>query len=205
MSRALRTLGWLFQSFGPLATFYVILEVWGLLPAIVTGLVLGAVLVAYEIWREKRASTLTLFTAASVAIFGVLDLKYQSGFFVKLEPALGNAATGAFFLGTTLLGRSLLVELVEQQRGGPAPEAVRRYLRHVTLAWGLFFFARAAGYVWMAYHLTLERALVIRGVLGPISLGLRCGGEVAWRFLRFGKRAFARPPAAPNSEGRAPG
>ena len=52
MRRTLQTAGWLFRSFGPLVSFYVILKVWGLVPAIVSGLAIGALLVAYEIWRE---------------------------------------------------------------------------------------------------------------------------------------------------------
>ena len=94
-----------------------------------------------------------------------------------------------------VLGRPLLLEIIEKQRGTTLPPAARSYLRGWTIAWGLFFFVRTAGYVWMAYNLTLERALVIRGVLGPVSLGVMFVGEMAIRFLRFGRQAFIRGPA----------
>lgn len=195
VKRALKTLGWVLQSFGPLVSFYVILKIWGLLPAIVTGLVIGAALVAFEIWRERKVSTLTLFTALSVAVFGALDLKFQTGFFIKLEPALGNVVTGLFFLGTVVAGQPLICEIAEKQ-GEALTARARAYLRKLTIVWGLFFFVRAAGYVWMAYHLTLERALVIRGILGPVSFGALFALELGYRSLRHGKAGIdARSPA----------
>src|SRR6185369_10427681 len=88
-----------------------------LLAAIISSIVIGAALVIVQIARDRRISPFTAFVAASVVVFGALDLKYQTGFFVKLEPALGNAFAGLFFLGTVLVGRPLLVELVEKQLG----------------------------------------------------------------------------------------
>ena len=125
-----------------------------------------------------------------VVVFGVLDLKYQTGFFVKLEPALGNAFTGLFFLGTVVVGRPLLSELVEKQRGKPMPDSGRAYLRTFTIVWGFFFFARAAAYVWMAYRLTVDQALAIRSVAGPLSILALVGLEMGIRYLRWGKKAF---------------
>ena len=188
--RGLKFVGWVLESFGPLIAFYALLKTVGLLAAIISGLVTGVLLVAREIWRDRRVSALTAFTALSVVIFGFLELRYRTGFFVKLEPALGNAVTGLFFLGTVALGRPLIVEIAEKQRGSRMPDSARAYMRTLTVVWGLFFFARTAAYVWMAYHVSLERALVIRGVLGPVSFGLLFAAEIGYRFLRFGKKAL---------------
>jgi hypothetical protein len=49
----------------------------------------------------------------------------------------------------------------------------------------------------MAYNLTLERALVVRGVAGPVSLGVMFVGEMGYRYLRYGKQAFEDPSEAP--------
>lgn len=127
-----------------------------------------------------------------MAIFGALDLKYPSGFFVKIEPALGNALTGVFFVGSVVVGRPVVRELAERQLGRPIGARADGYLCGVTLAWGLFFFARTALYVWMAYRLTLDQALALRALLGPISFGAMILGEMGVRYLRFGRKALGR-------------
>ncbi len=189
-SRGVALARWLFESFGPLVIFVALEHTVGLLAAIVSSVVTGVVLVALQIAREKRISPFTAFVAISVAVFGVLDLKYRTGFFVKLEPALGNTVTGLFFLGTVALGRPVIAELAQKQRQEPLTANALRYLRTLTIAWGVFFFVRAGGYVWMAYHLTLDRALAVRGVIGPVSFGAMIFGEMGIRWVRFGRRGF---------------
>jgi intracellular septation protein A len=190
-SRAIRALvSFVFESFGPLIVFVVLEHAVSLFAAIVSSILTGVILVGVQIARDKKISPFTAFVATSVAIFGVLDMKYQTGFFVKLEPALGNTMTGLFFLATVALGRPVIVELAQKQRKEPFTERGLAYLRALTIVWGLFFFARAAVYVWMAYRLTLDQDLAIRSVGGPLSLGVLIFGEMGVRYLRWGKRAF---------------
>jgi len=179
------------ESFGPLVVFVALEHGVSLLAAIVSSIVTGALLVALQIKRDGKVSPFTAYVAASVAVFGALDLRYRTGFFVKIEPALGNVLTGLFFLGTVALGRALLVELVEKQRGEPLTEKGRAYVRGLTIAWGLFFFVRASAYVWMAYHLTIDQALAVRSVASPASFGVMIVGEMGFRYARWGKAAFA--------------
>lgn len=178
------------ESFGPLIAFVVLEHTVSLFAAIVSSIVTGVILVALQIVRDRKISPFTAYVAASVAVFGVLDLKYRSGFFVKLEPALGNTFTGLFFLATVVLGRPLIVELAQKQRKEPFTEKAIAYLRGLTIAWGVFFFVRAAVYVWMAYRLTIDQALAIRSVAGPLSFGVMIFGEMGVRYLRWGKEAF---------------
>ena len=191
---------WVVESFGPLIAFVVLEHTVSLLAAIISSIVTGALLVGLQIARERKISPFTAFVAASVAVFGVLDLKYRTGFFVKLEPALGNTVTAMFFLGTVAVGRPVIIELAEKQRGHAVSEKAHAYLRMLTIAWGVFFLARAAGYVWMAYHLTLDQALAIRGVLSPVSFGAMIFGEMGVRYLRYGKKGFRSEEDAPASE-----
>lgn len=181
----------LLESFGPLIVFVACEHAISLLAAIVSSIVTGTILVVLQIARDRKVSPFTAYVAASVAVFGALDLKYRTGFFVKIEPALGNVLTGLFFVGTVALGRPLLVELVEKQRGKPLADRGKLYIRALTVAWGLFFFVRASAYVWMAYHLTIDQALAIRSIAGPASFGVMIVGEMGVRWLRFGKAAFA--------------
>ena len=193
--RALGTLSWFSQSFGPLVVFYACEHLFGLLAAIISGIVTGAALVAWQVAKERKVSPFTAFIATSVVAFGILDLRYQTGFFVKLEPALGNAVTGAFFIGSVLWGAPIIVELAERSLGRKLDKA-RRYLATWTVLWGLFFFLRATAYVWMAYNVTVDRALAIRGVLGPLSFGVMIVGEMLVRRLIYGEKALRQPEPA---------
>ena len=190
-SRARGAVRFVLESFGPLIAFVVLEHAVSLLAAIISGIVTGVVLVGLQIAREKKISPFTAYVAASVAAFGVLDLKYRTGFFVKLEPALGNVLTGLFFLGTVAVGRPVIAELAQKQREEPFTEKGLAYLRALTLVWGAFFFARAAAYVWMAYHLTIDQALAVRSIASPVSFGVMIFGEMGVRWLRWGKKAFA--------------
>jgi intracellular septation protein A len=180
---------WALESFGPLLAFLAFEHLLGLLAAIISSIVIGALLVVRQIARDKKVSPFTAFIALSVVVFGVLDLRYQTGFFVKLEPALGNAVTALFFLGTVVIGKPVIVEFARRQR----PELSERglvYLRKLTVAWGVFFILRTGVYVWMAYHLSLDAALAIRGIAGPVSFGVMIFGEMGFRYLIYGKKAF---------------
>jgi intracellular septation protein A len=179
------------ESFGPLIVFIVLEHAVSLFAAIVSSIITGVILVIVQIARDKKISPFTAYIAASVAVFGVLDMKYQTGFFVKIEPAIGNALTGLFFLSSVVFGKPIIVELAQrQQRDDPFKPHVLAYLRALTIAWGLFFFVRSATYVWMAYRLTIDQALAIRSVASPASFGAMIVGEWGFRYLRWGKKAF---------------
>ena len=186
---------WIFKNFGPLIVFIAFEHLVGLFAAIISGVVTGAILVAWEIIRERTISPFTAFIAASVVGFGILDLHYQTGFFVKIEPALGNVLTGCFFLGTVVIGKPIVIEFAEKAMGRKLPETAHPYLRTWTIVWGAFFFVRAAVYVWMAYRLSIDQALAVRGIVGPISFGGMFLVEMATRRLFFPKRN-----AEPNPE-----
>lgn len=185
-----RTLLWIFESFGSLLVFYFVEHAYGLVPAIITGVALSVAIVTFQIVREKKPSRMTIFSAVMVVLFGGLDLYFRSGFFIKLEPAIGNFISGSFFLATVLTGKPLITELAMQTRG-ELPERVQRYLRGLTLVWVAFFYLRAAVFMWLAYNATLDQALAVRGVLGPVSFGAMFVGEWIFRYLRFGRQAFA--------------
>jgi intracellular septation protein A len=179
-----RVARFLLESFGPLLVFLLVEHSVGLGWAIVANVVVGVALLAAQLYRERKVSAFTAFVAASVLLFGVLDLYFQSGFFIKIEPALGNATTGLFFLGSVLWGQPVVVEFARRQKPD-LPDAALPYLRGVTLAWAAFFFLRTAVYVWMAYNVSLDGALLVRAILGPLSFGAMFAGEFAVRKLYF--------------------
>jgi intracellular septation protein A len=168
----MKILGGIFEGFGPLIVFYACEHLWGLLAAIISGIAVGGVLVAWQVVKERRVSSLTAFMAASVLIFGGLDLRYQTGFFVKLEPALGNTACGLFLLGSIALDRGVFANLAERYSGRSLAAWQRKMLFRLTLVWGVFFLLRALGFVWMAYHLTVDQAMFWRATLGNAAYGV---------------------------------
>jgi intracellular septation protein A len=194
-SRLVGAARWLLESFGPLIAFLVFEHAFGLVSAIVASIVLSAGLVTTQIVRDRKISVFTGFVAASVIVFGFLDLHYRTGFFIKIEPALGNCATGIFFLATVIMGRPVIIEFAEKALGRKLPDTLRGYFVFWTLIWALFFFLRAGAYVWMAYHLSIDRALVLRSFVGPVSFIVLIGAEMGVRFLRFGRRAFQKGEA----------
>ena len=169
-SRWTKTAGWLFESFGPLLIFVAVEHTWGLLAAIISGIACGVLIVAMQIVRDRKLSPFTAFIAVNVAVFGALDLHYQSGFFVKLEPAFGNLATALFFIGTVVIKKPIVLEFARRQKPD-IPDSAIPFLSKMTIAWGIFFLLRAAGHVWLAYNVSLDQALVLRGLIGPASFG----------------------------------
>jgi intracellular septation protein A len=186
-----RVARFILETFGPLIVFYAFEHLAGLVPAILATTVVALALVILQAVRDKKVSPFTAFIAASVIGFGILDLRYQTGFFIKIEPALGNAATGLFFLGSVLIGRPLLIELAERSIGKNVDKA-RGYLTLWTVLWSVFFFVRAAVYVWMAYEMSIDGALLVRGIVGPASFLGMFGIEMAVRFVLYGKKAFGK-------------
>lgn len=195
-SRIVGAARWLLESFGPLIVFLLFEHAFGLVSAIVASIVVSAGLVAHQIVRDRKISLFTGFVAASVIVFGFLDLHYQTGFFIKIEPALGNCATGIFFVATVIMGRPVIIEFAEKALGRKLPDRLHGYFVFWTLIWALFFFLRAGAYVWMAYHLSIDRALVLRSFIGPLSFVVLLGAEMGVRFLKFGRRGFQKGEAA---------
>jgi intracellular septation protein A len=188
-------LRWAFESFGPIIAFLGVEHAFGLVPAIVAGVVVSIAIVAFQWVREKTPSKLTVITAASVVVFGLLGLVFRSVFFLKFEPVVENLIWAGVFFASAATGAGLIVEMVER-KSGVLPEARRRYLHRLTIAWGVFMLARAAAYAWMAFHLTLDQAIATRAVVGPVSLGGMFALEMGYRYLRYGKKGF-KTPAAP--------
>jgi intracellular septation protein A len=191
MSRIVRFASWTCETFGSMAVFYACLHFFGLVAAIVSGIITGVAFVIRGIVRDRRVSPFTAFIAVNVAVFGFLDLHYRTGFFVKIEPAFGNAATGLFFLGSVLVGRPIITEFAERASGRKLTRAYG-YFRVWTCIWGLFFFLRAAGHVWLAYYVALEKAVILRSVLGPLSFVALFAVEIPIRYLVYGQRGFQK-------------
>lgn len=126
-----------------------------------------------KIFREKT-STFFKFSAAIAVSFGIVDLFLKDSFLFKYEAAVTNFITGLFFASTIFADKPLIQEFYERRKGpqhSVKPELVR-FFRGFTLVWVIYFFVKAAFYVWVAKRYSIEKGMVIRGLVGNISLGL---------------------------------
>ena len=93
-----------------------------------------------------------------------------------------------------------MIEVAERQAGRPLPHA-RRYLTVWTVLWAVFFWLRAAAFVWMAYNLSLNDALLLRMFVGPLAFGMMFVIEPISRRLILGPESVREAAAARSAGG----
>jgi hypothetical protein len=109
-----------------------------------------------------------------------------------------RSALGAF-------GETPMIQEIAERRSPeafPVTAEVRRFFQLFTLAWALYFSAKAAFYAYVAWRLPLVEALALRSLVGGVSLGLMIAVSVIQGSrLFFLCRAFGLlPHAAPREE-----
>ncbi|MFO0745499.1 MAG: septation protein IspZ [Myxococcota bacterium] len=202
----LRFARWLLETFGSIGVFLLFEHTVSLTAAIIATTVFGLLLVGLQIRRDGKASAFTVFVAASVAIFGALDLYFgASGIFIRIEPALGNASTGLFFLWSVLIGKPIIAEFARRSRGGELTPRALAYCGRLTVVWSLFFFVRTAFFLWVGFTVeSIDEAIAMRAAVGLPSFLVMIGGDLLYRRLRYGADAIAgaKPqPELPPSPG----
>jgi intracellular septation protein A len=188
------TIAWILRDFGPLIVFYGANHFFGFVPAIVASMAWSVGDVALIKLRKQQVSAFLKFSIVVTVLFGTIDVYLQGPFLFRYEAALSNVVTGVFF-GLTLRGdKSIIQEFAEKRAattGKPVPinPDTIHYFRLCSWVWTVYFFLKAAFYVWVGHQYDLERALAIRIVVGnatfysllfvsiflakPIILGLR--------------------------------
>ena len=132
--------GWLKPAteYGPLAVFFAVYALEGLMPATAALLAATAVGLALSLVFLRRLPLMPLITAAVVGIFGGLTLWLQDETFIKMKPTIVNAIIAAVLLGGLLVRRLLLKLML-----GSALEMSETGWRKLTLRCALFFAAMA--------------------------------------------------------------
>jgi intracellular septation protein A len=162
------------REFGPLIAFWGVNWYFGIKIAIAASL---AVIVGESLWRWRRGERFTrlyLLVSGLTAVFGAIDLSITTPFLIKYEAAVTNLATAAAFVIGAFGDKPMLQEVAEQRAAEtfPATAEVRRYFQLFTLAWAVYFFAKAAFYAWAVWRLPLTEAIALRSLVGGVSLGL---------------------------------
>lgn len=174
MSRILPLLKGLFHTFGGLVLYWTVLLAFGVKPAIAVTLLFVVGEGGWRLATRRPFPPLWWFANGAALVFGAIDLWARTPFMIRYEGAIINLITaGAFALGA--VGPEPLVLRIARQRKPDIPAdqpEVIRFFRAFTLAWALYFVARAGAFLWIMSTFPLAQALAIRTAVAWMSLGV---------------------------------
>ena len=174
MSRIASIAKFVVFELGPLLLFWILVSTAGLRWAIAGSI---AAIIADALWRRWNNVAFTrlyLLISAMTLAFGAIDLLSVSPFMLKYESVATNLATAAAFVVGALGEKPLIQDVAEQRQGEafqPTPE-IQQFFRLFTLAWAVYFVAKAALYFWFARTMPLLEAMAFRSAIGGASLGV---------------------------------
>jgi uncharacterized membrane protein len=173
VSRLLSVLRGLFHTFGGLLLYWAFLLTFGVKPAIAVTLVFVCGDGAWRLATRRPFPPLWWLANGAALIFGAIDLWARTPFMIRYEGALINLITaGAFAIGA--LGPEPLVLRIARQHKPDIPvdrAEVVRFFRAFTIAWALYFVARAGAFLWIMSAFPLAEALAIRAAVAWTTLG----------------------------------
>jgi intracellular septation protein A len=173
IARIKAVLGFALAEFGPLIGFLLLSQFFGTKVAIAGTLVIVAIDSGWRWWKRVPLTRTYLLFVALTVVFGIIDLLSATPFMLKYEAVISNGVTGGIFVLGAVGPKPLIQSIAEQREGRPmSGEAVRIFFRWFTLAWAAYFFLKAAFYFWAAWTMPMAQAVVIRSVVGSLSLGL---------------------------------
>jgi intracellular septation protein A len=130
----------------PIATFYVLYRIAGPLAGILGGMTLSLFALSVQLRRLRRLDPVVLVPMGVILVQGSAALLLDSVELYLAAPAVENTIWGVALVGSSLGGRPLVTLIAGELGLLPAvyarSDAVRRALRHLTLAWGLAAFLR---------------------------------------------------------------
>jgi intracellular septation protein A len=135
------------DAFGPIASFYVLWKLWGLVPGIVAATAVALVSFSYE-RQQQRPGMVVRISLVFVLIQAGIGLATGSAEIYLAIPVITNACYGLAFIGSSLIHRPLAGIFAEELF--PLPDEVKASHTHrsvfgqISLAWGAYMVARSA-------------------------------------------------------------
>ncbi len=162
------------SEFGPLIAFLLLNWGFGVKVAIAGTVAFVIVDGGRRLWAHLPFTRVYVMTGALTVLFGAVDLLAANPFMLKYEAVITNVATGVLFAAGARGQKPLLQEIAEQRQGTPFPDRpdVRRFFELFTFAWAVYFFLKAAIYLWMGAILPLAQAMAWRSLVGSLSLAV---------------------------------
>lgn len=165
----------------PVVAFTLIEEYYGTAAGLVAGMVLGVAEITWE-WRtQRRVDPVTWSGNGALLVLGAISLLTEKGIWFKLQPALLEAVTGAALVGSVIVGKPILLAMVEKQGiferfpGPVRPQAralLAREFSRMCVRLGLFFFAHAVLAIWAALYASTAVWAFLKGVGFTVSMVL---------------------------------
>jgi intracellular septation protein A len=178
------------DAFGPLASFYVLWRLWGLVPGIIAATLVA--LLAYRVERRsERPGLVVRISLAVVATQAAVGLITGSAEAYVALPVLVNAGYGVAFIGSTFIGRPLAgvfaEEMIELPDEVKASRTHRLVFGRISLAWGFYMVVRAAVRLLILAALGVDLFVAVSFATGfPITMAL-----MSWS-IWYGVRGFRR-------------
>ena len=199
---ALRTL--LLGGILPVIIFTVVEEYFGTLWGLVAGMVFGVGEIAVEWRRNRRVETITWAGNGLILVLGGISLFTQEGVWFKLQPAFIEAAMAIILMGSCLVGRPFLVEMMRKQgMMNQMPPVivplVEAGFAGLTFRVGIFFLAHAVLATWAALYWSTRAWAILKGVGFTGSMILYTVGEslILRRRIRRAIEAMPQPTPPP--------
>jgi intracellular septation protein A len=178
------------DAFGPVAAFYVLWKLWGLVPGIVAATIVALLSYRYE-RQQERPGLVVRLSLVFVLIQAVVGLWTGSAEIYLAIPVFVNAGYGFAFIGSTLFGRPLAGVFAEELF--PLPDEVRasrthrRVFSQISLAWGTYMVGRSALRLFVLVVFGVDIFVAVGFVTGfPITAAL-----MSWS-IWYGVRGFRR-------------
>lgn len=178
------------DAFGPVAAFYVLWKVWGLVPGIVAATVVALLSYRYE-RQQDRPALVVRVSLVFVLIQAVVGLWTGSAEIYLAIPVIVNAGYGLVFIGSTLFGRPLAGVFAEELF--PLPDEVkasrthRRVFAQISLTWGVYMVSRSAFRLFVLVVFGVDLFVAVGFVTGfPVTMAL-----MSWS-IWYGVRSFRR-------------
>ena len=163
-----------------------------------------------EFGRHRRVDALSLLVLSGIALSLLVFLGGGSVKFLQLREKLVTILIGVVFLGSAVIGRPLMYELIRAflaRSNDPKLQLVeslrddagfRRVMAIMTVVWGVGLLADAAVSIALVYVLSIKTYLVVNPILGNATIG----GLTLWN-IWFGARTRRRRAAAAGAGARA--
>jgi intracellular septation protein A len=199
MSHVSKFLRFVVGEFGSLIVFLLLNAALGLKIAIAGTILWVLVDGARHLWRKIPFTRIYLLSSGLAICFGIVDLLSKSPFMLQYEAVITNCATGFAFVAGAFGEKPMIQEIAEQRASAPFPARldVHRFFQLFTLFWAAYFFLKAGFYLYTAIELPMARALILRPVVGGVSLLVMLGISMQGRKLFDICRALHLLPYVP--------
>ena len=158
--------------------------------AIALAIAVTLIQVLYHKIKLIKPSAFFIVASGFTVGFGTIDLFLARPRVFKLEPFAQNALMGAVFLVSGFARKPIaewfISGLPARYRPAIGP-GMHDYLRKLTLIWAAYFFAKGFFFLWLAYQVDLGKLIVLRSIIGSVTLLMMFGGELAYRRFIRGK------------------